>query len=293
MINSPRIFWHEATANKLLQKTLSQLHYSEKMKELLKSLTGKTVSSLSSQCDYQNLIFVFGHMRSGSTALTNVLCSHESISGYGEAHIRYHDRSGPGRLLVNQALRWAWSPSAKYLCDKILHNRYDPDIRSEYRSARAIFSVRHPSPTILSIVNLFHSIGKNEYPTLDDAALYYIERCERLCSLWDAFEVEQRIGIETEDLRSRPDETISRVSSFLDLNPVLRNSYDSKAASRKKGGGDPLESAKHNRIVQASSLHKYGDMSSLDIGSDLAERAEAIHMEIVERFRADVGAKVS
>ncbi len=194
------------------------------MKEIIKSIAGKTVSSLSSQCDYQNLIFVFGHMRSGSTALTNVICSHESISGYGEAHVRYNDRSGPGRLLLNQALRRAWSPSAKYLCDKILHNKYDPDIRSEYKSTRAIFSVRRPSPSILSIKNLFQSIGSNEYPTLNDAASYYIGRCESLCNLWDIFEVDQRIGIETEELRSRPDESISRVSDFLDLKALLHKS---------------------------------------------------------------------
>lgn len=261
------------------------------MREIIKSVAGRTVSSLSRQCDYENLIFVFGHMRSGSTALTNVLCSHDSISGYGESHVRYDDRSGPGRLLVNQALRRSWSPSAKYLCDKILHNRYDPDLEADYRSARAVFSARSPASSILSVVHLFKSIGKNEYPTLNDAADYYIGRCKRLCSLWDLLDIEQRIGIEFEELQSDPDKAISRVSDFFDLRPTLENKYQSKAASRKKGGGDPLESGRHNRIVQNNSSHQGCGMDSLDMKPDLAEKAEAAHKEIIERFRADIGEK--
>lgn len=69
---------------------------------LVKDCLGFAVSNINGQCEFSKSIFVIAHMRCGSTALSNVLTNHPSISGFGEAHIEYGSRSKLGNLVIRQ-----------------------------------------------------------------------------------------------------------------------------------------------------------------------------------------------
>ncbi|TDL81106.1 sulfotransferase family protein [Palleronia sediminis] len=217
-------------------------------REGLKRLAGRAVAAAAPQCRFDRCIFVLAHMRCGSTALSNVLCSRPDISGYGEAHLRYDGRGALGRLIVNQVRRGGWTPGAAHLFDKILHSRHDRDPDPRFFEARAIFVARHPGPTIRSIRRLFDTLGGRDYATDDAAARYYVERLAALARLWEGFAPERRVGLTHDALIADPDAALARISGALRIDPPLANRYVSPAASRRRGGGDPLESGRRTAI---------------------------------------------
>lgn len=220
----------------------------ETLRESGKRSAGWLLSMTSRRYSYRNCIFILAHMRCGSTALSNVLCSRSDVSGYGEAHIRYDGQGALGRLALNQMRHDGWKPRADYLFDKVLHSRHDSAAAPEFFDSRAIFLVRHPDETIRSIVDLFSRLGRRAYDTPQKAALYHAERLETLGALWQRFPAQRRIGITHEDLMRNPGDALARISSHLRFEPVLENRYVSPEASRRGGGGDPLVSGLHCRI---------------------------------------------
>lgn len=231
----------------------------------VKHLLGWGASRALPQCHYGNAVFIIAHMRCGSTALSNVLCSRPEISGYGEAHITYRDQTSLGCLLVNQARRLAWRPAARYIFDKILHTRYQAELSEAFFQSRAIFIFREPIATIASIRLLF--AGQGEYETDAEAAAYYVERLERMTDLWHRFPVGNRIAMSYAELAGEPQRQLDRVSRLLALKEPLENTYASHRASRWRGGGDPLRAGSFRGIVpagQATSL-RHTPTTALDL----------------------------
>lgn len=250
------------------------------MREHLKSAIGRTTATLMPQCQYRNCIFILAHMRCGSTALSNILCSRPDVNGYGEAHIRYKSREALGRLVVNQALRGGWAPGSKYLFDKLLHSRHDAEAPPAFFEARAIFVARRPKPAIRSIRKLYDGLGRDEYGTDSAAAAYYVERVDRLVELWKAFPADRRVGLTHSDLIGDPEAQLARISSALSLHPPLENRYESPSASRKGGGGDPTASGKFTRIEKRADDLARDEAIDLDIPPEL----EAAVTQAYERF---------
>ena len=230
---------------------------------------------------YRNCLFVLAHMRCGSTALANILCSRPEVSGYGEAHVRHDGRGALGRLALNQMRRGGWKPRAAHLFDKILHSRHDEAAPPEFFEARAIFLVRRPGDAIRSIASLF--AGRDEYATPAAAAAYYIERLGALAALWHGFPPERRIGLTHEALLSDPDRALAAISARLGFAPPLENRYSSLAASRRGGGGDPLVSGRHARIEPALSAPFRAD-SPLELAPDVAEAAWEAYRRVCALF---------
>lgn len=255
----------------------------ETLRESGKRSAGWLLSRTSRRYSYRNCIFILAHMRCGSTALANVLCSRDDISGYGEAHIRYDGHGAVGRLALNQMRREGWKSGSDYLFDKILHSRHDKVASPEFFQSRAIFLVRRPGETIRSIVELFTRLGRHAYDTPQKAAAYYAERLDTLAALWQRFPASRRIGVCHESLTRDPDLTLSNISRHLHFDPELENRYISPAASRKAGGGDPLVSGLHSRIV--SGLRASAETTSpLDLPEDLSTRALRAHEHLAELF---------
>lgn len=236
-----------------------------------KRLLGSFVASFTPKCSFDRAIFVIGHMRCGSTALSHILCSRPDISGYGEAHIAYTSEADLGVLALNQRRRGAWKSEANYIFDKILHSRYDGDPPAAFFSARAIFVARAPGPTIASIRNLFCKIGSEEYQQTGDAETYYAERLTAMMCLWERFPPENCIGLSYEDLIEDPDATLGRVSRHLRINPPLANNYSASLAASGRGAGDPLVAGQQTTIVKLDrhvtpSAEKSDDVSSEIVG---------------------------
>jgi hypothetical protein len=216
-------------------------------------------------------------MRSGSTALSNILCGRPEISGYGEAHITYTSRSSLGALVVNQARRKEWRPQAPHLFDKILHSRYDARADAGFFQSRAIFVAREPVDAILSIRNLYARIGRGEYPTDAAAAAYYGERMLRLLSMWDHFPQQNRIGLTHQLLTTDPKGQLARISSFLRLNPPLENRYTSPRASMVGGGGDPLTAQRFSEIVANAKASTIREKRELEIVPGELDRLNSLY----------------
>lgn len=255
------------------------------MRQQIKAAAGQLVAASLPQARYERCLFLIGHMRCGSTALSNVLTSHRAISGYGEAHVPYRDRSGPGRLVVNQALRRSWSPGAALLFDKILHNRHDDAPPPGFFAAHALFLLRPPGPTIASILRLYATLGRDEYSTASEAAAYYTARVTRMAALWDAFPAARRTGLTHGALTSDPNRALARLSERLTLSPPLENSYASRAQSRAGGAGDPLRSGTLNRI--AATPEQGPDISDLPLGEAERQAALAAHEAMESVIRSD------
>lgn len=252
------------------------------LRELAKATMGGVTRGLNAQCRFDRAVFILAHMRCGSTALSNVLCSRPEISGYGEAHIAYRSSRDLGRLVVNQLLRNAWKPRADLLFDKVLHNRHDVDVPEAFFGARAIFLCRRPEDAIPSIRKLFTGLGRDEYTTDDEAASYYETRVNRLADLWKAFPPDRRIGLDFEMLTGNTEESLDRISGFLEFEPPLQNSYKSHAASVAGGGGDPNVSSKLDRIAPGPS--RLDDGSQLDLKQSRLESVRKSYHRLRQHF---------
>ena len=235
-------------------------------RDLVKQTLGRAVSAANPQCRYDRAIVVLAHMRCGSTALSNILCSRPDISGYGETHVRHTGPASLGQLVVNQALRGAWSPRARHLFDKILHDRLDAAAPPAFFAARAIFLAREPGPAIRSIRHLYDKLGRDEYGTDAATADYYIERLRSLRAAWARFPADRRVASTHSRLIAAPETELARISARLGIAPALANRYVSPAASKRGGGGDPLASGRHSSIQQ-------GDPDPARAEADLAALA--------------------
>lgn len=238
-----------------------------------------------SQAKYENMILVMSHMRGATTALSNVLCSHESISGYGETHVAYRKSFSPGQLVVNQYRRDAWKSEASYLFDKLLHNRLDGTVPDSFFKARAIFMVRAPKASVSSIVKLALETGMSDVDTPLKAANYYSDRLERLTTLWNTFEPKRRFGMVSENLLSDPETELQRVSDWLALTPRLKNSYASHPATQAHGGGDPTVSAKLTKIESRPTSPDTSEI--LGIPSQVSVRCLKTYERLIECFTKD------
>lgn len=220
----------------------------------LKQLAGHLFAAAVPHCRFGRSLFLLGHMRCGSTALSHVLTASPAISGYGEAHVTHGSRAALGVLAINQWRRGAWKPGARLLFDKVLHSRYDapagePAPTSQLAGAHAIFLIRPPAESIASIRRLFARIGSGEYPTDEAAAAYYGERLATLRAHWHAWPAERRLGLTHAALTADPAAALGRISRLLALSPPLENRYAPPRAAMAHGAGDPLSSHRFTAIV--------------------------------------------
>lgn len=253
------------------------------LRETGKRSAGWLLSRTSGHYSYSNCVFVLAHMRCGSTALSNILCSRSDVSGYGETHVRHDGKAALGRLALNQMRRDAWKPDADYLFDKVLHCRHDAAAPPEFFQSRAIFIIRRPDEAIRSIATLFARLGRRAYDTPQKAALYYAERLETLANLWQRFPASRRIGITHDFLLRDPDLALSRISRHLGFEPALENRYVSLAASRRAGGGDPTVSGLYCRIEPALQ-HPAAHLADTDLPPTLSHRVRTTHERMLHLF---------
>jgi hypothetical protein len=234
------------------------------------------------QASYRRTILVLSHMRATTTALSNVLCSHADVSGYGETHVPHKHVHSLGQIIVNQARRGAFRPGSRRLLDKILHDNLDVAATEAFYQAQAIFMVRAPKPAVASIVNLARDSGMASFASPAQAAAYYASRVESLAEHWDRFSPSLRWGTTSEALLSRPDTELARIGVWLQLSTRLENQYVSHRASRHGGGGDPKVSGNHTRIL---AKEEPADLRPVaDVPPDLSDRCLAAYSSLTARF---------
>ena len=255
-------------------------------RDLIKNAGGWAMARMHSGLSYRNCIFVLAHMRCGSTALSNIICSRGDVNGYGETHVRYDGQGALGRLALNHMRRNRWNRGAAYHFDKILHSRHDGAAPPAFFESRAIFMLREPEPTIRSISKLYVDLGRKEYATYEAAGAYFAARLDALAVLWDRFPPAGRIGITHSELIADPDRALAEISARFSFDPPLANSYTSPKASRYGGGGDPMESGKHNRIEPAL-LRPALPLEDLGLSAELTGKVLKSYENLRNRFAAE------
>lgn len=249
-----------------------------------KALAGSMVAALLPQCRPDRALRVVGHMRCGSTALSNILVSRPEVSGYGEAHVAYTDAGAQGVLLLNQWRRGSWRPDARWLFDKVLHDRYDAAAWSGYFVGRAIFVARRPAASIASIRALFAGLASREYGSDAEAADYYEGRLTHMLALWPRFPAEHRVALTYEGLIAAPEAALAAVGALIGV--PLANHYRAPAAARGRGAGDPEVAPRHARIDAAA--QRQGDAARLDLPADRLAGLEALYQRYVTLTAAAV-----
>jgi hypothetical protein len=190
-------------------------------------------------------LFLLGTMRSGSTLLTSILCSHPGVLGYGETHVVFRSPGDLGELEARVCRAHGIDPAeigpSRYVLNKLLHDGLLPDPGIfEGIDLTCLFLLREPRRTIQSLV---HQLGS----TLDDAFTYYQAR---LASLERYAAVFPRSAFLTyEDLAGDPERTLAGLTAFLDLDPPLTAEYRLQPLHDVKGVGDRSEAIRAGRVL--------------------------------------------
>jgi hypothetical protein len=189
-------------------------------------------------------LFLLGTMRSGSTLLTSILCSHPGILGYGETHVVYRSSGDFGELEARVCRAHGIDPAEigpRYVLDKLLHDGLLPHPEAlSGADLTCLFLLREPRRTIQSLVHQLSS-------TLDDAFTYYRER---LASLERYARVFPRAAfLSYEDLVADPERTLAGLTDFLGLDPPLTAEYRLQPLHDVKGVGDRSEAIRAGRVL--------------------------------------------
>ncbi len=189
-------------------------------------------------------LFLFGTMRSGSTLLASILCSHPGILGYGETHVVY-DAPGKLRELESRICRaHGIGPDEigpRRLLDKLLHDGLlrDPRVLAG-QNLTGVFLLRDPRRTLQSLI---HHLGS----TLDDAFTYYQARLATLERYAEAFP--GSLFLAYEELTSDPGRTLAALTGCLGLTPPLTPEYRLQPLHDVKGVGDRSEAIRAGRVL--------------------------------------------
>ncbi len=183
-------------------------------------------------------IFLFSHMRSGSSLLTHLLCNSPEILGYGETHIQYNHPSKLLETVCKSRLnlrRFFRTGTEKFVFDKILHNRLFEKQSLELIKkvdCHAIFLLRNYGPTMNSITQNLKFPDKDAYTYYTTRLLALQEICHQITKTVPSF------FLNYEDIIHNTEETLSALCSFLNLEGTLKSQYKLFPSTGKKGIGD-------------------------------------------------------
>ena len=189
----------------------------------------------------QSYLFLLGTMRSGSSLLTAILCSHPEILGYGETHVVYDGKEKLQELVARVRRAHDEREPSRYVLDKLLHDGLirDPAVL-DGADLTCVFLLREPRRTIQSLVHQLDS-------TLDDAFTYYRERLLHLERYARAFP--RSAFLTYEGLIADPEGTLARLTRFLRLESPLSPEYRLQPLHDRKGVGDRSGRLEAGRIL--------------------------------------------
>lgn len=229
----------------------------------------------------QNMLFIVGHMRSGSTLLVHLLASHSDVIGFGESHHTYVGPEDFGAVacriyLSFRRLRWR----EKYILDKVLHAEFNvtPEL-VRFGNTRTVLLVRKPQAAIPSILNV-PKLNWGE----EQALRYYVERLALIRQFATELGPERCAFVTYEALINASREILDQLQKFLQLPPpALQTEYDTMWSTGRPYFGDTSQTIRAGHIVY-NAQNVESRLSTVTL-----QRAEAAYGKYVDACRDHLG----
>lgn len=221
----------------------------------------------------QNMLFIVGHMRSGSTLLVHLLVNHPEIIGYGETHHSYQSPEDFGVVAYRvyrsfRQLHW----NERYVLDKVLHSEHSltPQLAG-FASTRTILLIRSPHAALPSIME--HS----RLATDELALRYYLDRLNIVQQFATNLNSKQCTFITYEALVEKTQTSLQHLQRFLELPPPhLQEEYQTIWSTGKRYIGDPSKVIKTGRIVVSARNYKHS------LSNKTLQQAEAAYQKCID-----------
>jgi hypothetical protein len=193
------------------------------------------------------ILFIFGHMRSGSSLLVHLLNSNPEIIGYGETHLEYTSELDFKKLMFK--VYWKLKEldmSHQYLFDKILHDhKLLEEKLLDLETLDAIFLIREPKRTLASIIDL------KPHWTEEKALNYYIQRLltlERYAKIINS--KERSLWLDYDQLLHHSNSVFETLQSFLGTKEGFSEKYEILKTTGIRGIGDSSANIKAGQIIR-------------------------------------------
>lgn len=199
----------------------------------------------------RSYILVLSHMRSYSSLLCHILGSHPEIAGYAEMHQSYNSRLDLLRLRARVSRSLDGELGGRFVLDKILHNDYTvSESLINHSLVRPIFLLRNPIDSLTGILKMGKRIPDVEW--YSDANLvtnYYEARLRQLAQLAEKIST-RFLFIKAEEIFDPSGTALQSISSFLELEQPLKESYSIFKHTGEAGWGDDSSVILQGRIVR-------------------------------------------
>ncbi len=200
-------------------------------------------------------LFIFAHMRSGSSLLVHLLNSHPLILGYGETVISYNKVDSLSHLVSKVAYFFSKNRITEtYILDKVAHDElFEQQSLLKRKDVYCLFLLRNAEKTLPSITNMYVNVYPKIFPGYVagevEALDYYSKRLENLVELAQVADSKERsLFISYDQLINRTEEVFDALHQWLNIENTFKDTYDVHRATGVPGVGDFSDAIRSGKI---------------------------------------------
>lgn len=233
-----------------------------------------------------DFIFMLAMPRSGSTLLTHILDSSDSIVSIGETKTAYESERDLIRMVGKlRAMQWRHKlereKHTRYFMEKVVHNRLLlPEHLGFLKDDRykVIFLIREPVGVAKSLIRVMDNMDE------EGALKLYIRRATALKKQATILGVDKEcVVIDYGELLQCTRPVLSLLENYLELPDPLDENYRVTPITGRFNLGDKSEEIASGRIVRSKSK---SDPSDHNFPADLLAEAQAVYQDSLAAMRA-------
>jgi hypothetical protein len=233
-------------------------------------------------------ILLLSHMRAYTSLLGHIFGSNSDIEGYYEMHTGYYSWKSRYKVKMMYYQEHQAKKGSRFLFDKVLHNEHwvNPSML-KMDSFSPIIAIRDPETTIRSIVAHYQKINPDhEYNSLSFATTYYKERLSGLADI--AHQIpEKYLYFDAEAIKTKTDETLAAMSSFLGLTYGLTPNYKKMEKTGARFSGDNSTEL-FSGAIQTQEKTRDNTIEGLSISDDVLELYQQVRNTLIHNAQLTV-----
>jgi len=233
-------------------------------------------------------ILLLSHMRAYTSLLGHIFGSNADIEGYYEMHTGYYSWKSRYKVKMMYYQEHQAKQNAHFLFDKVLHNEHwvNPNLLNTDNFS-PIIAIRNPETTIRSIIAHYQKINPtHEYNSLDFATTYYKERLMGLADIARQIP-EQYLYFDAETIKTKTDETLTAITSFLGLTNNLTPNYKKMEKTGARFSGDNSTEL-FSGAIQVQEKIRDNTIESLPISDDVIELYQHVRNTLINTAQVTV-----